>query len=129
MNEPYEDETLEFPEPTTPDLTKHTPGPWRYTDGGIIDNKPSRGHAGLEIADVYGVDCYDGRGLGDANPQEAKANARLIAAAPEMLKELMRTKLDAEMALSGAWDRDDHGFRNQIRLIDALIAKIEEDKS
>ena len=61
-----------------------TPGPWRDTEGGIIDNGPPRGHAGTEIADVYGADVHDGRG-----PEFtiAQANARLIAAAPTLLKQ------------------------------------------
>lgn len=62
--------------------TKHTPGPWRYTDGGIIDT-PNQ--TGLEIADVYGADINDKRG-----PElcEAMANAHLIAAAPELKRDL-----------------------------------------
>lgn len=60
--------------------TKHTPGPWRYTDGGIIDIPKNC----LEIADVYGADIHDDK----RGPEllEAQANARLIAAAPELLE-------------------------------------------
>ena len=59
--------------------TEHTPGPWRNTEGGIIDSTPSRGHAGIEIADVYGADVHDNRGPSDTI--EAKANADLIVKA------------------------------------------------
>lgn len=64
-------------------MTKqHTRGPWRYTDGGIIDNQPLPGFAGVEIADVYGADLHDSRG---PDFEESCTNARLIAAAPELL--------------------------------------------
>ena len=58
---------------------QHTPGPWRYTDGGIIDNAPPRGHAGVEIADVLGADTHDRRG--PVLKQEARANAAFIVRA------------------------------------------------
>jgi len=56
--------------------TKHTPGPWTIqidtgmNDGGTVIDADARGVA----MDIYGAD-----------PESAAANARLIAAAPEML--------------------------------------------
>ncbi len=97
-------------------MSKHTPGSWRYTDGGIIDNSPERGHAGTEIADVYGVGMYDNRGpRGDVGErmEQAEANARLIAAAPEMY-ELLEEILGEELV---SFSADERG--------QALIAKIE----
>lgn len=59
----------------------HTPGPWNYDqtgDGkricvgiGLVD-----GPNGYDVAEVYSDDC---------DSDEALANARLIAAAPELL--------------------------------------------
>lgn len=84
-----------------PDGCAHTPGPWRierFPDSDHCRIQPETGHApGFSLADVYGN----------------AANARLIAAAPEMLAE----------------------FRDQLRWLDkgserynrvvALIAKAE----
>lgn len=59
-------------------MSGHTPGPWRYA-----------GHGGTHVLDS------NGRCIGDAPqphgmpPEEGEANARLIAAAPEMLEALM----------------------------------------
>ncbi|KKL81903.1 hypothetical protein LCGC14_1990090 [marine sediment metagenome] len=52
--------------------TKHTPGPWKATTHGDV-------YKGLDlIASVYG----------GTSSQEIKANAKLIAAVPEMLGRL-----------------------------------------
>lgn len=69
--------------------TKHTPGPWipRMLDGDEyewhIDMRELRFDCAWEAAIVcYGVyDCDDG-------PAIAKANAHLVAAAPDMLEAL-----------------------------------------
>lgn len=63
--------------------TKHTPGPWEAI-GNLVRSpmhQPQGLPAGVQIAD-----CRDGYFL--AHTDEAKANARLIAAAPELLEEL-----------------------------------------
>jgi len=60
-------------------MSVHTPGPWRYA-----------GHGGTHVLDS------NGRCIGDAPqphgmpPEEGEANARLIAAAPELLAALER---------------------------------------
>lgn len=59
-------------------MTKHTPGPWNF-DGainGLVDGGPD----GKIIAIVY--PCYH------HNASEMKANAYLVAAAPELLEAL-----------------------------------------
>lgn len=53
--------------------TQHPPGPWHVVDGIVCDN--------------YGQDLLSPV-LFDAFPDEFKANARLIAAAPDLLAEL-----------------------------------------
>ena len=70
-------------------VNEHTPGPWRHTEGGIIDNNLAISDPlnYVEIADVYGADQHDDRG---PELPEAKANARLIALAPEMANALDR---------------------------------------
>lgn len=67
---------------------KHSPGPWEAT----------KGHIGSKIADFVRTDkkFYDGMHIhngekvfGISTP-ESEANARLIAAAPEMLETLIK---------------------------------------
>ncbi len=80
------------------DVAKHTPGPWGLetvpTSIGIchqIGPFPSTGYMEDNHACVY----VDGRNSGgDSNAVELLANARLIAAAPELLEaleEMLRT--------------------------------------
>ena len=67
--------------------TKHTPGPWTADEFGYINA------GGQQIADVYVYDSSDCMGCGQCENHSArnepklpyKANARLIAAAPELL--------------------------------------------
>lgn len=60
---------------------KYTPGPWTAKAGGRgLHNGP---FVTDSQADLIALVSYDGAPYGDGN--EATANARLIAAAPEML--------------------------------------------
>ena len=64
--------------------TKHTPGPWR-----VEDRHPQR--ACLEISSKYPGDValvYHYRAGPDGEDPQADADARLIAAAPELLRAL-----------------------------------------
>lgn len=56
--------------------TQHTPGPWTVDDNGFIYD-----YAGNTIADPH---------CSDIDLDEREANARLIAAAPELLNALER---------------------------------------
>ena len=73
-------------------MSKHTPGPWRVeyeTDISGTENDPENGCVGpVDVAHVY-MRTVPGR---------HEANARLIAAAPDMLQALR----DAALALSFA---------------------------
>lgn len=62
---------------------KHTPGPWEAT--GNFVRSPMHQPEGLPRG-VQIVECRDGYFL--PHTEEAKANARLIAAAPELLEAL-----------------------------------------
>lgn len=60
----------------------HTKGPWPIEQTGdgkryLIGNGLVEGPNGYEVAEVYSDDC---------DPDEALANAKLIAAAPELLE-------------------------------------------
>ena len=60
--------------------TKHTPGPWRT--GGLPQHAPI-----VYAPDDYAI-CDTKTFHGRRSPEEAEANARLIAAAPDMLAAL-----------------------------------------
>ena len=62
----------------------HTPGPWDVDDDTMEIFSITPGHSTGWIAKVLGNDD-NGRPL---TAEEMESNARLIAAAPEMLKEL-----------------------------------------
>lgn len=76
--------------------TKWTPGPWHAEsrDDGVTIGKDSR------LIVVVGCDEIDEAGDGEVMSREQKANARLIAAAPDLAKAL-RALLDATVTVSG----------------------------
>lgn len=59
------------------ETTQHTPSPWEVHQTGPLDN----GFPGLTVQSDFGLIVR----LPDENDDENKANAYLIAAAPEML--------------------------------------------
>lgn len=61
--------------------TEHTPGPWAYAGNGNITTQAA--HYGFTVASV---DTFTGRSC--CPDEERRANARLIAAAPDMLAAL-----------------------------------------
>jgi len=67
--------------------TKYTPGPWLvYNDMGIAAHKGIDSHSGKSIV-LVGIGGSYG-GVRGATKEEAEANARLIACAPELLEAL-----------------------------------------
>jgi hypothetical protein len=80
----------------------HTPGPWTYAYGQVYAGNPE---------DIDGVNGGISIGHADRNeertrPTERDANARLMAAAPELL-DALHVALDALWELSRAADGDD----------------------
>lgn len=82
----------------------HTPGPWIYEDGDVLG-----GPGGIACV----VPLYTANGLG-----EGKANARLIAAAPELLEAL-------QLALLVIASPNMHARQKNIDIIENAIAKAE----
>jgi hypothetical protein len=80
---------------------KHTPGPWYSKDGDITAYKPSliegRGNRIVRIADYRSYEALQSKEVGY---DEIKANARLIAAAPELL-DALENVLDAFIHVPG----------------------------
>ncbi len=90
----------------------HTKGPWPIEQTGdgkryLIGNGLVEGPNGYEVAEVYSDDC---------DPDEALANAKLIAAAPELLEA-------AERALNYLQNTEDE-FGISLGCAEALRAAI-----
>lgn len=107
---------------STDKAVAHTPGPWQYApilcrsenDRGWLVCVPD-----VRIADVWPMNDEDG----NASP-EAKANARLIAAAPDLLATLRKLieAVDEHLADNGGNDPY-KTFGRRMRTARAAIAK------
>lgn len=67
--------------------TKHAPGPWFIWEGGVYSGRPKvmkRGELSGYDAKICGIDDMYG------TARSRKANARLIAAAPDLLEALQQ---------------------------------------
>lgn len=97
---------------------KHTPGPWfnnpdwQEDDGEagaiIRQNSPDE----IICPEVWGQDM-----------NQRDANARLIAAAPDLLAVLENIRGDCLSALDGTWDCSDDGFEAILTAVETVIAK------
>jgi hypothetical protein len=83
-------------------MTKHTPGPWRV-DAGCPRQVIWYDGARMRVV----ATCSDNLGLINGAVEEAMANARLIAAAPELLESLKWAMKHVENVFALAY-RFDH---------------------
>ena len=86
-------------------MSKHTKGPWKYSNGTVIDGN---GH----VLRVNGVGLPCGF-LSDQEREEVFANTKLIAAAPELLEALIDCRRTLEIA----------NFTQELAVVNAAIAK------
>jgi hypothetical protein len=102
----------------------HTPGPWVVrepdADERLADIAEGRSPEDMELTEVYADDggqqvCY----VMNDTPDEA-ANARLIAAAPEMLAALRRMREVFEQLADGDWRHHDATYVDQLIESDGL---------
>ena len=92
-------------------MTQHTPGPWRVAFGNRLEIHGPKDEIGWPKSSVYNAGlCTD---------EEAQANARLIAAAPDLFKALD----DLESLVSG-WLSDANSPSRGIPAIVAARAAI-----
>ena len=68
--------------------SKHTPGPWTLTFDGTGILALSKKGTFIKVAESLTVQLVDGTGDHSLTPAKVAANARLIAAAPELLEAL-----------------------------------------
>lgn len=94
--------------------TKHTPGPWR-------PNLPTRSDGAIIVPHVVAKDGSAVAQIALYDGGTTTANARLIAAAPELLAMLADVTDDLERCLKARGFRDDP----KVALARDLIAKAE----
>jgi hypothetical protein len=97
---------------------KHTPGPWIHDTRGY-PHPDVKAASGRNIACTWGVNNQPKTPEAAAAQQEiARANARLIAAAPELLEALKEVLNNP----AGDYDASD-GYENAVKQARAAIAK------
>ena len=99
-------------------MAKHTPGPWKVE---IVESGKDEVYArikGIAFTDGIKVGVYKKK-----LPEEAKANARLIATAPELLGACKEALIDLEF-LKDYIPRDS----NSIKRLKQAIAKAEQER-
>ena len=104
---------------------RHTPGPWEIIDG----DRP--GIDGIDWSVVMFGDISEDEQIGvqGRTPDEMMANARLIAAAPNLL-EACRESMEAMRAnLAYAQRKDEHVLLDAFRKCEAAIAAATADGS
>ncbi len=100
-------------------MTEHTKGPWRVGEmcGGAINIEAERTARPFTVGRIHIV---------GAAVTEAEANARLVAAVPDLLDALRALRIDAnrlcDRQLGGSYEAD---CRRAIAIADAAIAKAE----
>lgn len=98
-----------------PTLTKHTPAPWHVDGNGFVHSIN-----GLRIADPY---CDDQDDMPDS---EIEANARLIAAAPDLRKACEKVLQDKAAQYADTFDsRMDHD--ETVIALRAALAKARDE--
>lgn len=101
--------------------TKHTPGPWKIYDAGRDDN------LFIEADNKGGVCKLARKGPDKRDRDLERANANLIAAAPELLEQLHQSNLILHgMQLTTRYnlrDADRDEFEKQEKLNEAAIRK------
>ena len=100
---------------TLPVKDKHTPGPWWVSESGSI-----------EFEDGYIGEAYDFNGT-DKTDLPMMANARLMAAAPMMLDELISARHALELASMIVPERAANQFVNQSKHLGRMIKSIKGD--
>jgi ABC-type nitrate/sulfonate/bicarbonate transport system substrate-binding protein len=99
-------------------IDAHTPGPWeivRYGDGDSLVIHDSRGDWRV---------CFLATPGDDGDFEGIKANARLIAAAPELLEAVVAAKRELWDIARGQWNLEDFKNWALVQQIDTALAKV-----
>ena len=98
-------------------MDKHTPGPWSYDDTGAI--------FGLEGKPI--MTCGEYAIKFGAGTEEAFANARLIAAAPDLLEALRKISITSRYPMTEP-ENMDYAMECMREIAREAISKAEEGK-
>ncbi len=102
-------------------LSAHTPGPWHVDTSSPYARYCIKPYPGPIVCDLCPVDDDDS--ACDASGFVTLANARLIAAAPDLLCEC-RTQLENwRMLQTGQWDGSAEGVQAAIESLETVIAR------
>ena len=99
-------------------MAEHTPAPWKvaHRKGSIVVRGPA-----TECIAVIPTPAWDGYGI--SNPEEANANARLIAAAPDLLEALKRQQANIRHWIETGVPATPEESKSISDQIDAAISK------
>ena len=106
----------------------HTPGPWRVGAYGttVMTGRPNS-QANDTICSLY-MPIHSGVGElllpQDARTEQVEANARLIAAAPDILAALQRLRDDVQAMHVGSERCNDCAVCLSLKLADAALSKV-----
>jgi hypothetical protein len=89
----------------------HTPGPWRVVDGDVLTAD------GRRVATIHGY--------ADEEIREPRANARLVAAAPDLRAALAQLVADVDQGSLLYEHSDRRESRRDVETARALLARIE----
>ena len=100
-------------------MSKHTPGPWNNSHGGI------RSAHGMNIDGTLGGFERHGDGgfIATIGTPKVQANAALIAAAPDLLAAVK--EMVAQFELTPEWDLCDYDRRMKARALAAIVKATE----
>ena len=101
-------------------MSKHTPGPWKaHFEEAYFVTGPDRGRVAM-MMNLKGPHGLGGRRSGE----ESAANARLIAAAPDLLEALQRAVACGMVPSTSAFEGGAAAHSEQVRTADAIRAAI-----
>ncbi len=103
--------------------TEHTPGPWNSAS---LDQDSDHIEVFAGISDGDQVAVVKGYGLASGKHYRAIANARLIAAAPDLLAALKMLSETAGLVAQGAPVIDERGFNTLAHSISIALAAIDK---
>ena len=95
--------------------TKHTPGPWRLSTSNPLAVNTSSAEMAIGIATTHGTDDSNYSSF-FPSLEQAEANARLIAAAPELLDALqsLLARVSSDIIANQCWHEEQRAARAAI---------------
>lgn len=106
-------------------MAEHTPGPWEQ----YAKLTASENHKGFEVQDVASQHWVATVGPRDMDGNEGEANARLIAAAPDLLEALLQLRHDHHVMRHHKERKQEFCFEEFCPVANAAIRKATEGSS